>query len=119
MMSAMRLRVTLTLAALLCAAAAIPLRADNKAFLGRWNLTGTGDDSAAIFWLEVKEESGQLAGMFLNRGGSPVKLASIAVKGDELVWFYLPVFGVPALVLLAGFWIARRTGALSWRGGHA
>jgi hypothetical protein len=41
------------------------------------------------------------------------------LKGDELVWFYLPVFGVPALALLLGFWIARRTGALTWRSGHA
>jgi hypothetical protein len=86
MMSAMRLRLTLTLAALLCAAAAIPLRADNKAFLGRWNLTGTGADSSAIFWLELKDENGQLSGRFLNRGGSPVKLAAVEVKGDELVF---------------------------------
>ena len=34
----------------------------------------------------MKEENGQLTGMFLNRGGSPVKLASIEVKGDELVF---------------------------------
>jgi hypothetical protein len=41
------------------------------------------------------------------------------LKGDELVWFYLPVFLVPALVLVAGFAVARRTGALSQRGRHA
>jgi hypothetical protein len=86
MMGAMRTRLFVTFAALLLTAAVVHLRADNKAFLGRWNLTGTGADSTAIFWLEVKEENGQLSGMFLNRGGSPVKLASIEVKGDELVF---------------------------------
>jgi hypothetical protein len=40
------------------------------------------------------------------------------LKGDELIWFYLPVFGVPALVLLAGFLFARRAGPPLWRGGH-
>lgn len=60
--------------------------ADTKDFLGRWNLTGTGEDSSAVFWLEIKEEAGQLSGMFLNRGGSPVKLASVSVTGDELVF---------------------------------
>jgi hypothetical protein len=86
MIGAMRTRLFLTFAALLVAAAVVHLRADNKAFLGRWNLTGTGADSTAIYWLEVKEDNGQLSGLFLNRGGSPVKLASIEVKGDELVF---------------------------------
>jgi hypothetical protein len=84
MMSAMRTLASLALAATLVAAAVTTVGADQKAFLGRWNLTGTGPDSNAVYWLELKEENGQLAGMFLNRGGSPVKLASVAVKGDEL-----------------------------------
>lgn len=71
---------------MLLVAATMQTLADNQPFLGRWNLTGTGADSAAVFWLEVKEENGQLSGLFLNRGGSPVKLASIEVKGDELVF---------------------------------
>ena len=62
-------------AALLVAVAATTAQADHQAFLGRWNLTGTGADSTAVYWLELKEEGGQLSGMFLNRGGSPVKLA--------------------------------------------
>ena len=86
MMSAMPRLAFLALTAALVAAAVTPSRADQKAFLGRWNLTGTGPDSSAVYWLEVKEEGGQLSGMFLNRGGSPVKLASIEVKGDELVF---------------------------------
>lgn len=55
-------------------------------------------------------------------GAAPTEEEDLKIqhlKGDELVWFYLPVFGVPALVLLLGFWIARRTGALARRGGHA
>ena len=85
MMSAMQ-RLVFALIAALGVAAVVTARADDKAFLGRWNLTGTGADSNAIFWLEVKDEGGQLSGMFLNRGGSPVKLPAIEVKGDELVF---------------------------------
>src|SRR6187402_3167747 len=60
-----------------------------QGFLGRWNLTGTGQDSDRVYWLEVSETGGKLSGMFLNRGGSPVPLASIAVNEGELV-FQLP-----------------------------
>jgi hypothetical protein len=86
MMCGMRTRFSLAIAALLLVTGAMQTYADNKPFLGRWNLTGTGADSAAVFWLEVTEANGTLAGRFLNRGGSPVKLASIEVKGDELVF---------------------------------
>ena len=37
-----------------------------------------------IYWLEIKDEGGQLTGMFLNRGGSPVKLATVKVENGEL-----------------------------------
>ena len=83
---AMRRLAFLAFTAAMVVAAAITTRADQKAFLGRWNLTGTGTDSDAIYWLELKEENGQLSGMFLNRGGSPVKLAAVEVKDDELVF---------------------------------
>lgn len=59
--------------------------AQNTPYLGRWNITGTGE-SAGVYWLEVTENAGQLTGMFLNRGGSPVKLASITIENGELVW---------------------------------
>lgn len=85
MITAMQ-RLAIALTTALAVAAVVTMGADNKAFLGRWNLTGTGADSNAVFWLEVKEEAGQLSGMFLNRGGSPVKLPAIEVKGDELVF---------------------------------
>jgi hypothetical protein len=62
----------------------------NQGFLGRWNLTGTGEDVNRVYWLEVTEQGGKLAGLFLNRGGSPIPLASVAVQGKELIW-QLPV----------------------------
>lgn len=84
MMAPMRTILTLTLAAAVVALQ--PVHADRADFLGRWNLTGTGSDSNAVFWLELKDENGQLTGMFLNRGGSPVKLASVEITGDQLVF---------------------------------
>ena len=95
MMSAMRQLAFLAFTAALAVAAVTTTRADHKEFLGRWNLSGTGTDSAAIYWLELKEENGQLAGMFLNRGGSPVKLASVEVKDDELVFTTVAPEGRP------------------------
>jgi hypothetical protein len=50
-------------------------------FVGRWNLTGSGP---GVYWLEIKEEGGQLTGMFLNRGGHPLKLATVKVENGEL-----------------------------------
>ena len=51
-----------------------------------WNINGTGQDAAMICWLEVKEEGGQLRGMFLNRVGNPAPLGIVRVEGDELVF---------------------------------
>ena len=62
----------------------------NQGFLGRWNLTGTGQDANRVYWLEVSEKGGQLSGMFLNRGGNPVALASVTVQGGELVFQLAP-----------------------------
>ena len=62
----------------------------HQGFLGRWNLTGTGQDTNRVYWLEVTEQNGQLSGMFLNRGGSPVPLASIKVQGNELLFQLAP-----------------------------
>jgi len=59
--------------------------AQKNPFLGRWNITPRGEN-AGVYWLEVKEDAGQLSGMFLNRGGSPVKLPSIKIDNGELVW---------------------------------
>ena len=40
------------------------------------------------------------------------------LKGDELIWFYLPVFAVPVLVLLAGLGISLRLAGRPERGAH-
>ena len=61
-----------------------------QGFLGRWNLTGTGEDTNRVYWLEVSDKGGALTGMFLNRGGSPVPLASVAVQNGELVFQLAP-----------------------------
>jgi hypothetical protein len=80
------MRVLKYVVALLLAATVTSLAADQKAFLGRWNLTGTGENSGAVYWLEVKDDGGTLSGRLLNRGGSPVPLQSVTVEGDELVF---------------------------------
>lgn len=67
-----------------CAVAATS--AQQNPYLGRWNLTGTGENSGYVYWLEIKDEGGQLTGMFLNRGGHPLKLGSVKVENGELVF---------------------------------
>jgi hypothetical protein len=70
------------------AVAAVATQQQNQ-YLGRWNLQGTGENSTYVYWLEVKDEGGQLTGMFLNRGGSPVKLGTVKIDNGEIV-FALP-----------------------------
>jgi hypothetical protein len=70
-------------AAMAIAGMAVSTSAQRNPYVGRWNLTGTGEDGG-VYWLEIKDEGGQLTGMFLNRGGSPVKLATVKVENGEL-----------------------------------
>jgi Domain of Unknown Function (DUF1080) len=77
------------LTALLVMSALFPAGAQYQGFLGRWNLTGTGPDSNRVYWLEVSDQGGELKGKFLNRGGSPIALASVKVEAGTLV-FQLP-----------------------------
>jgi hypothetical protein len=85
------MRLFMLLAAAVLVNALVPAAAvQNQGFLGRWNLTGTGQDGNRVYWLEVSEQNGQLSGMFLNRGGSPVPLASVTVQGKELVFQLAP-----------------------------
>ena len=85
------MRLFMLLAAAVLVNALVPAAAvQNQGFLGRWNLTGTGEDANRVYWLEVTEQNGQLSGKFLNRGGSPVPLASVKVQGGEL-YFQLAV----------------------------
>ena len=55
-------------------------------FLGKWNITGTGKEAGNVYWLEVKQDGEQLTGMFLNRVGSPVRLAVVKAEGNELIF---------------------------------
>ena len=74
-----------SLAAVLLAVLTVTLTADQKAFLGRWTLMGTGD-SPGSYWLEVKDDGGKLSAMFLNRGGHPTAATDVRVEGDELIF---------------------------------
>jgi hypothetical protein len=60
--------------------------AKSNPFLGKWDITATTANGKQIFWLEVTEANGQLAGTFLHRSGSVYKLTSVAVENDELVF---------------------------------
>jgi hypothetical protein len=61
------------------------LAADQNAFVGRWNLTSSGDNPAP-YWLEVKDEGGKLSAKFLNRGGHPTPPENLRIEGDELIF---------------------------------
>ena len=74
-------------AALFTGAAIVAMIASTSAqqnpYLGRWNLTPTGDNTG-VYWLEIKEDGGKLTGMFLNLGGHPLPLATVKVENGEL-----------------------------------
>jgi len=80
----MRAIVTALLCAL-CAVIVLQARQTNP-FVGSWNLTGLPPNTNYVYWLEVKDEGGQMGGMFLNRSGNPNPLAEIRVEGGELVF---------------------------------
>jgi hypothetical protein len=69
--------------AIAIASMAVTIGAQQNPYAGRWNLTGAGENGG-VYWLEIKDDGGQLTGMFLNRGGSPVKLATVKVENGEL-----------------------------------
>ncbi|HKP13092.1 MAG TPA: hypothetical protein VJZ91_13325, partial [Blastocatellia bacterium] len=58
--------------------------AQERAFLGKWDITATASEGRRVYWLEVKNDGGQLSGWFLNRGGSVFKLPNIAIQNGEL-----------------------------------
>jgi len=78
------------IAAIALACAVAGTSAQQNPYLGRWNLTGTGENSNYVYWLEIKQEGGQLTGMFLNRGGHPLKLGSVKVENGELIFQTAP-----------------------------
>jgi Domain of Unknown Function (DUF1080) len=59
--------------------------AQQNPYLGRWNIQGTGENSG-VYWLEVKQDGGQLSGMFLDGGGHPLPLPVIKVENGELIF---------------------------------
>lgn len=63
---------------------------DNTAFMGRWNMTGTGTDSGVVYWLQVSEDGGVLKGRFLNRASSPYDLPNIKIENGELIFWNAP-----------------------------
>jgi hypothetical protein len=84
--NSMKARVLVVVScSLLALAAGLAARQQNP-FLGKWNLTGTGPDSAWVGWLEITQEGAELGGSFLNRGGAPAKLAGARVENGELVF---------------------------------
>ena len=63
--------------------------AQNNPFVGKWNITGDAPNETYVYWLEVKDEGGNLSAMFLNRGGSPVPATDVKITNGELS-FLLP-----------------------------
>ena len=55
-------------------------------YLGRWNITGTGQNANYVYWLEVKDDGGKLSGLLLNRGGHPLPLPVIKIENGELIF---------------------------------
>lgn len=61
--------------------------AQDKAFLGKWDIMGDAPNQDVVYWLEVtKGADGKITGQFLNRGGSVYKLPSITLEKGELVF---------------------------------
>ena len=60
-------------------------RAQSNPFTGAWNITPEAPNPG-VYWLEVKDEAGKPAVVFLNRGGSPVPAEGAKITGDELTF---------------------------------
>ncbi len=84
--------LTILFVLLCCSATAF---AQDKAFLGKWDIQGIAPNEAVVYWLEVKNDGGKLSGMFLNRGGSVYQLPSIKIENGELVFPISDKAGAP------------------------
>ena len=84
------MRVPVSMSAVVVAAVAFAsvasLPAQENPYVGRWNITGTGPDSANVYFLEVKSNGGALEGLFLDRGGHATPVSWIKVENGELQW---------------------------------
>jgi 3-keto-disaccharide hydrolase len=74
---------------------AVVIGAQEKAFLGKWDITATADNGTTYpYWLKVDSDNGKLVGYFLNRSGSVLKLPEISIQNGELV--FSPSSGNPS-----------------------
>lgn len=79
-------RTGLVWGVLLACAGGLAFAAQNNPFLGRWDITATTAQGSHPYWLEVKNEGGQLIGNFQDRTGAVRRLPEIAIEGAELVF---------------------------------
>ncbi len=101
-------------AVFLACAFAVTLRAQGNPFLGKWDITATTPTATYPYWLEVKEENGQLAGYFQDRWGAVRKLPEIARDGTELAFSLgAPKAGAPKPVHRAHVENGRLIGVLT------
>jgi hypothetical protein len=57
-----------------------------QAFLGRWDLTLKAPDREYPFWLELREESGQLQALFVGRWGNARPLPKVEIASGILTF---------------------------------
>jgi hypothetical protein len=55
-------------------------------FLGKWDITATTPQGPRAYWLELRQENGVVAGYFLNRTGSVLKLPQVEITSGELTF---------------------------------
>ena len=60
-----------------------PADGQDVPFLGRWDVTATSAKGTYPLWLEVKNEKGQLTGLFQDRTGSVRAIPEIALEGGQ------------------------------------
>ncbi len=61
--------------------------ADEKAFLGKWDITVTAENGDTYTsWLQVLNEGGALKANMVGRGGSVFPVPEVALENDELVF---------------------------------
>ena len=58
---------------------------DNKKFLGRWDLTVTGDKEYPS-WLELSEKDGKLTADFVGRWGNARPLPNVSIERGKLTF---------------------------------
>src|SRR5262245_26471863 len=57
-----------------------------NAFVGKWEITGTGPDSNKIYFLDVVDKGDHLEAKFLDRSAHATPVPWIKVEAGELSW---------------------------------